>query len=62
MVLAPGAAVEHCAAGNDRAVTFYQRHGLDVAEIADGLRYYHERMGVTFPEGTAPFGLVLMRR
>lgn len=48
--------------GNDRAVTFYQKHGLHVAEYVDGLTYYHERMGVTFPEGTLPFRMVLMRR
>ena len=48
--------------GNDRAVTFYQKHGLHVAEYVDGLAYYRERMGVTFPEGTRPFSMVLMRR
>lgn len=48
--------------GNDRAVAFYERHGLAVERCVDGLRYYHERMGVTFPDGTQPFDLVLMRR
>jgi ribosomal protein S18 acetylase RimI-like enzyme len=48
--------------GNDRAVTFYQKHGLRVDEYVDGLTYYQERMGVTFPKGTRPFRLVLMRR
>jgi diamine N-acetyltransferase len=49
-------------AGNDRAVGFYQRHGLEVERRVDGLRYYRERMGVAFPNGTKPFELVLMRR
>lgn len=48
--------------GNDRAVAFYQRHGFGVAETVDGLTYYRERMGVTFPPSTRPFGLVVMRR
>jgi ribosomal protein S18 acetylase RimI-like enzyme len=49
-------------AGNDRAVRFYERHGLHVSQLVDGLGYYRERMGVEFPPGTRPFGLVLMRR
>ena len=49
-------------AGNDRAVTFYQRHGLEIAERVDGLAYYRERMGVEFPPSTRPFDMVLMRR
>jgi ribosomal protein S18 acetylase RimI-like enzyme len=49
-------------AGNDRAVRFYQRHGLHVSRLVDGLAYYRERMGVVFPPGTRPVGLVLMRR
>ena len=49
-------------AGNDRAVAFYQRHGLQIERRVDGLRYYRERMGVAFPDGTEPFELVLMRR
>jgi ribosomal protein S18 acetylase RimI-like enzyme len=48
--------------GNDRAVRFYERHGLHVAELVDGLAYYSDRMGVQFPEDTKPFRLVLMRR
>jgi len=48
--------------GNDRAVAFYERHGLEVAERVDGLAYYRERMGVAFPESTQPFRLVLMRQ
>jgi GNAT superfamily N-acetyltransferase len=48
--------------GNERAVRFYERHGLQVAELVDGLVYYRERMGVAFPSGTRPFTLVLMRR
>jgi len=48
--------------GNDRAVAFYQRHGLQVAEQVDGLVYYRERMGVDFPASTRPFRLVLMRQ
>lgn len=48
--------------GNDRAVRFYERHGLRVTEIVDGLAYYSQRMGVEFPAGTRPVGLALMRR
>jgi ribosomal protein S18 acetylase RimI-like enzyme len=48
--------------GNDRAIRFYERHGLRVAELVDGLSYYSERMGVVFPQSTKPFRLVLMRR
>ncbi len=49
-------------AGNDGAVRFYRRHGLEVAHFVDGLVYYSERMGVSFPTGTRPFSMVLMRR
>jgi ribosomal protein S18 acetylase RimI-like enzyme len=49
-------------AGNDGAVRFYQRHGLEVAQLVDGLVYYSERMGVSFPPGARPFSFVLMRR
>ena len=48
--------------GNDRAVRFYERHGLHVSHIVDGLTYYSERMGVEFPPEADPVGLVLMRR
>jgi ribosomal protein S18 acetylase RimI-like enzyme len=48
-------------AGNDRAVRFYERHGLHVADLVDGITYYRERMGVAFPPDTRPFQLVLMR-
>ena len=48
--------------GNDRAVRFYERHGLHVAEFVDGLAYYSDRMGVIFPANACPFRLVLMRR
>jgi ribosomal protein S18 acetylase RimI-like enzyme len=48
--------------GNDRAIRFYERHGLAVTELVDGLSYYHDRMGVVFPPDTLPFRLVLMRR
>ena len=49
-------------AGNDRAVRFYERHGLRVSRLVDGLVYYSERMGVVFPANTRPVSLVLMRR
>jgi hypothetical protein len=45
-------------AGNDRAVRFYERQGLHVAELVDGLAYYHDRMGVVFPADTASFRLL----
>lgn len=49
-------------AGNHGAVRFYERHGLHVAELVDGVTYYRERMGVAFPPDARPFRLVLMRR
>ena len=48
--------------GNERAVRFYERMGLSVAETVDGVAYYAERMGVNFRPGTRPFRLVLMRK
>ena len=48
--------------GNERAVRFYERVGLSVAEKVDGVAYYAERMGVKFRPGTHPFRLVLMRK
>ena len=48
--------------GNEGAVRFYERHGSRVAESVDGLPYYGDHMGVDFPEETAPFRLLLMRR
>jgi ribosomal protein S18 acetylase RimI-like enzyme len=48
--------------GNDRAVAFYKRHGLHVAENVEGLEYYRDRMAVAFPPNTRPFRLLLMRR
>jgi ribosomal protein S18 acetylase RimI-like enzyme len=48
--------------GNDGAVRFYERSGLHVEALVDGLSYYAERMGIRFPPGTQPFKLVLMRR
>ena len=59
-----GAGVEYMllvAEGNDRAVAFYERHGLHTAQAVDGLSYYAERMGVRFPADTSPFRLILMR-
>lgn len=49
-------------AGNDRAVRFYERHGLRVERTVDGLEYYGERMGVEFPADAPPVRMVLMRR
>lgn len=48
--------------GNDRAVAFYQKHGLYIAEYVDGLAYYSQRMAVNFSASTQPFRLVLMRQ
>ena len=48
--------------GNDSAVRFYERSGLHVEALVDGLSYYAERMGIRFPPGMQPFKLVLMRR
>ncbi|MGW4930317.1 N-acetyltransferase family protein [Agromyces sp. NPDC004153] len=49
-------------AGNDGAVRFYERHGLEVERVVDGLAYYTARMGVAFPAGAPPVDMVLMRR
>ncbi|MDQ4040826.1 MAG: GNAT family N-acetyltransferase, partial [Actinomycetota bacterium] len=46
-------------AGNDRAIRFYEREGLRVAEEVDGLAYYREHMGVEFPPGTPSFALLV---
>ena len=48
--------------GNEGAVRFYERSGLHVEALVDGLAYYAERMGIRFPPGMQPFRLVLMRR
>ena len=48
--------------GNDRAVRFYERNGLVVAAVVEGLVTYRERMGVVFPPGSRSFNMVLMRR
>jgi len=48
--------------GNEGAVRFYERWGLQVETLVDGLAYYAERMGIRFAPGTRPFKLVLMRR
>ena len=48
--------------GNEGAVRFYERLGLQVEALVDGLTYYAERMGIQFPPGMQPFKLVLMRR
>ncbi len=58
----PGGYMLLVVAGNDRAVRFYERQGLRVAEEVDGLTYYREHMGVEFPAGTRPFALLVMRR
>ena len=49
-------------AGNDGAVRFYERHGLQVERVVDGLAYYGARMGVVFPADAPPVDMVLMRR
>jgi ribosomal protein S18 acetylase RimI-like enzyme len=59
---APGRYMLLVVEGNDRAIAFYERHGLRVAELVDGLTYYRERMGVEFPVGTRSFRFALMRR
>jgi ribosomal protein S18 acetylase RimI-like enzyme len=48
--------------GNEGAVRFYERSGLHVEALVDGLAYYAERMGIRFSPGMQPFRLVLMRR
>ncbi|HVL96311.1 MAG TPA: GNAT family N-acetyltransferase, partial [Solirubrobacteraceae bacterium] len=49
-------------AANERAVRFYERHGLRVAEVVDGLAYYRSNMGVEFPPGLPTFPMLVMRR
>lgn len=48
--------------GNDRAVAFYEKHGLHIDGFVDGLAYYNQRMAVKFPASTQPFRMVLMRQ
>lgn len=48
-------------AGNERAIRFYERRGLHIAEYVDGLTYYRQRMGVHFADGTKSFRFALMR-
>ena len=46
--------------GNDRAVRFYERHGLTQEDVLDGIEHYQEA-GVSFPPNPTPFELVVMR-
>ena len=48
--------------GNHRAVRFYERAGLRIERIVDGLEYYGQRMGVTFAADAGAVDMVLMRR
>ena len=47
--------------GNDAAVRFYCRHGLEIERRVSGKRYYIETAGLDLPDSTVDFGLLLMR-
>jgi len=46
--------------GNDRAVRFYERHGLTQEDFLDGIEHY-TAAGVSFPPNPIPFQMVVMR-
>ena len=46
--------------GNDRAVRFYERHGLTQEDLLDGIEHY-TAAGVSFPPNPIPFQMVVMR-
>ena len=46
--------------GNDGAVRFYERHGLNHEDTLDGLEHYRAA-GVAFPPDPKPFELIVMR-
>ena len=46
--------------GNDDAVRFYARHGLEERARVSGHEYYRETAGLEFPAGAEDFTLVLM--
>jgi ribosomal protein S18 acetylase RimI-like enzyme len=46
--------------GNDGAVRFYERHGLEQEDTLDGLAHYRAA-GVAFPPDPKPFELIVMR-
>ena len=51
------------AAGNTRAIAFYERHGLTIRETVDGVDYYRTHMGVDIAADAAPYpALIMVRR
>lgn len=50
------------AAGNTRAIAFYQRHGLTIREAVDGVDYYRTHMGVDIAADAAPYPAYIMVR
>lgn len=60
--LAPGAEyVLAVVAGNDAALRFYERHGLEVDRRVSGKTYYREVAGLALPERADDFTCVIMR-
>jgi ribosomal protein S18 acetylase RimI-like enzyme len=50
------------AAGNTRAIAFYERHGLTIRETVDGVNYYRNHMGVDIAADAAPYPAYIMWR
>jgi ribosomal protein S18 acetylase RimI-like enzyme len=50
------------AAGNTRAIAFYERHGLTIRETVDGVDYYRTHMGVDIAADAAPYPAHIMAR
>jgi ribosomal protein S18 acetylase RimI-like enzyme len=48
-------------AANQPAVSFYERHGLAVAENVNGVAYMHEQMGVQFEPGAPEVPALILR-
>ena len=46
--------------GNDRAVRFYERHGLTQEAVLDGVDHY-THAGVSFPLNPKAFEMIVMR-
>ena len=49
------------AEGNDQAIRFYERHGLQQERRVSGHHYYRETAGVVFPTAARDFGCIVMR-
>ncbi len=50
------------AAGNTRAIAFYEGHGLAVRDEVDGVEYYRTHMGVDIAADAKPYPAYIMAR